>query len=438
MNIGMCIEVAINFVQQLLFIGFLYLFFDKDKNKLKNILSFWITVFLLFTVSNYFTFCGLTFNHLDSIIVLLTMYIYTIFYLKGEWYLKVMMPIVSFGINILISYLNLWVMVHLGNKPFVEALTFSTSFRYLYIVISNLIYAVALMILLRIGKKQIHVSSIPEIISFLLIAVIIYVASLSDMILYEVSDFNVAILPYVIIICLSVFLLTGMFWYLLLKVSKDSKLRTDLLLSKQREEMYKNSVLSTNEQIEKISKIKHDMRNHTMTVSSLISNGEYERAKILCDSVCEKLSVPALSHCENPVLNAILNVEKEKAFRHKVSFNCAIADNLFFVEDSDIVSIIGNMCDNAIEYLSEIEQDERNINLTISVYKDYYYITCNNTITSSVLMNNPEMNTTKNDVTLHGKGIQILRDVAEKYNGQILLKEYAEEISVSVIIRKTN
>ena len=108
------------------------------------------------------------------------------------------------------------------------------------------------------------------------------------------------------------------------------------------------------------------------------------------------------------------------------------------MEDSDIVSIIGNMCDNAIEYLSEIEQDERNINLTISVYKDYYYITCNNTITSSVLMNNPEMNTTKNDVTLHGKGIQILRDVAEKYNGQILLKEYAEEISVSVIIRKTN
>lgn len=436
MNIGIFIEVAVNFIQQLLFIGFLYLFFDKGENKRNNILAFSVTLFVLFTVCNYFTFRGLTFNHLDSIIVTSILLLYSVLFCKGAIYLRILMPIIVFGLNTLISYLNLGVMVHFGDKPFVEALTFSTSFRYLYIITTNLIFMVVLLVLLRIGKKKIQVSNISEVISFLLIAVIIYVASLSDMILYEVSDFNESILPYVVVICVSIFALTGMFWYLLLKVSKDSKLKTDLLLSRQREEMYKNSVLNTNEQIEKLSKVKHDMKNHNMAVSSLILNGEYERARVLCESVSMKLNVPALTHSENPVINAILNVEKDKAFQNDINFSCTINDTLSFVEDSDIVSIIGNLCDNAIEYLVGIEEDKRKMNLTVSLYKGYYYITCKNTIVSPVLKNNPQMNTTKDDITLHGKGVKILKDIAEKYNGELLVKEYENELTISVIVRK--
>ena len=438
MNIGICIEVVINLVQQLLIIGFLYLFFEKDENRMKNALAFSVVVFTLFTMANYFTFRGLTFNHLDSLITIAIMLLYSLLFLKGDLYLRILMPIIALGINILVAYLNLGIMVYFSSMSFVEALTFSTSFRYLYIITTNLIYAVALLVLLRIGKKKIQVSSIPEIISFLLIAVIIYVAALSDMILYEVSDFNEKILPYVVIICVSIFALTGIFWYLLLKVSKDSKLKTDLLLSKQREEMYKTSVLSTNEQIEKLSKVKHDMKNHTMTISSLISNGEYERAQKLCESVSDKLDVVSLSHSGNPVLNAILNVEKEKASDYDIVFNCTVSDELSFVEDADIVSIIGNLCDNAIEYLSGVEKDQRNLSLNISMYIDYYYITCKNTIMCSILSDNPQMNTTKKDVSLHGKGIRILRDIAEKYDGEVLIKEYEEELSVSVIIRYEN
>ena len=438
MNIGICIEVAINFVQQLMFIGFLYLFFEKSENKLKNILSFWITVFTLFTLCNYFTFRGLTFNHADSIIAITIILIYSIFFLKGSLYLRILMPIIIFGLNILIANLNLAVMVRLGNMPFVEALTFSTSFRYLYIIISNLIYLIVLLVLLRTGKKKIQMSNIAEIISFLLIAIIVYVAALSDTILYQISGFNKDIFPYVVAICVSIFALTGMFWYLLLKISKDSKLKTDLLLSKQREEMYKNSVLSTNEHIEKLAKVKHDIKNNTMTISHLISSGELESAKELCDSISKKLSTPTLSYCDNPVLNAILNVEIEKATENAINLNYVISDTLSFVEDSDIVSVIGNLCDNAIEYLSDIDTDKRNMNITISAYKGYHYITCTNTIIASVLGTNPELNSTKDDITLHGKGIKILRDVAQKYNGEILVKEYEKELSISVIIRNKN
>ena len=120
---------------------------------------------------------------------------------------------------------------------------------------------------------------------------------------------------------------------------------------------------------------------------------------------------------------------------HSISFSRKIIQQQQF---SDIVSIIGNLCDNAIEYLAGIDQNKRRLELTVSGYKGYYYITCKNTILFSILKNNPEMNTTKDDVALHGKGIKILRDIAERYNGELLITEHKEELSLSVIMRNQN
>lgn len=435
MNLGIIVEVSVNFIQQFMFIGFLYLFFDKETNKVKNVLAFWITVIFLFTVCNYFTFHELTFNHLDSIIGISVMLIYTLVFLKGALYLRVIIPFVVFGVNIAISYLNLHVMAYFGNIPFVDALTFSTAFRYLYVATTNLFFMVTLLVLLRIGKKNIQISDIPEILSFLFISIIIYVAALSDMILYEVSGFNTAVLPYVVIICLSIFVLTGMFWYLLLKISRDNKLKTDLLLSKQREEMYKNSVLSTNEYIEKVSRMKHDMKNNAMAINCLIAEGEYEKAKAICDSLSTKLNVPNMSYCENPVLNAIINVEIDKALHNNIDFSYTITENLSFVDDVDIVSVIGNICDNAIEYLLNVDTEKKHLTLEVSSYKDYSYVTCKNNIISSILKDNPEMKSTKAKSDLHGKGMNILREIAQKYGGDLLVKECKGELTVSAIFQ---
>ena len=42
--------------------------------------------------------------------------------------------------------------------------------------------------------------------------------------------------------------------------------------------------------------------------------------------------------------------------------------------------------------------------------------------------------TTKGNKTLHGKGIGILRNLAEKYGGELLFNEDSNQITVSVIM----
>ena len=48
------------------------------------------------------------------------------------------------------------------------------------------------------------------------------------------------------------------------------------------------------------------------------------------------------------------------------------------------------------------------------------------------------MRSTKDDSTLHGKGIKILHSVSEKYGGEVLVKEEQGKLSVSVIVLNKN
>ena len=108
MTVGLVVEIAVNLVQQLLFIGFLYLFFDKSENKVKNIAAFTSAVLILFMMENYFTFNEMTFNHLDSIIIVIVMLLYSIVFLKGKLYLRIIMPLIAFGLNMIISFVTLF------------------------------------------------------------------------------------------------------------------------------------------------------------------------------------------------------------------------------------------------------------------------------------------------------------------------------------------
>lgn len=436
MSFGIYVDVAINLVQQLLFVGFLNLFFERSKSKFKSVMSFVVTVILLFSVNTLFELYYPKQKYFEIIITTVLLLIYTICFLKGSVYMRAIVPVFIIGLNIVLANLSRNIMMHVTDMSFVSVADSPDTFRYLYIIILNVAFGLMMLNFIYFGKRKIELSDISQIVVFILLAVVIYAAALSDLLLYEVSDFDAEILPYVIIICISVFALSGMYWFLLMKVSRDKRLKAELLLSTQREEMYKNSVMNTNVQIEKLSKVKHDMKNQLMSVSTLIANGEYERASMLCEAVHEKLSVPALSYSKNPVLNAIINVVAEKASHNNVEFRYEINHTLSFVDDCDIVSLVGNLCDNAVDYLSTIEESKRRMNLTISSYKGYCYIICKNTIEDSVLSVNPKLDTTKKSNSNHGHGMKILSDVSKKYGGEVLIKEKDNEISVSVIVRK--
>lgn len=270
MTVGLVVEIAFNLVQQLLFIGFLYLFFEKGENKVKNIAAFTAAVLILFTMANYFTFNEMTFNHMDAVITIVVMLIYSVFFLKGELYLRIIMPLVSFGLNMIISFVALFLMGSITGKTLEESVTFSTAFRYIYLVVVQTTYIFILWFILRLRKKNITLSNRYDIFAFIVIPVLCMTAMYTDVFIYQIVNFDSHILVLIIINLFVMIVVSVLVWFLLIRISNDNQVKTDLLLSRQREEMYRESVIGTGEQISRMSEIKHDMKNNLKSIYRLI------------------------------------------------------------------------------------------------------------------------------------------------------------------------
>lgn len=444
MNVALAVEICVDFFQNFVDIAFLYLFFEKSGNKLKNALGFWSTVALSTAIEIFNTFNDMAEGHADFHLgLLLAAYLirmlYVLFFLKGKLYLKLLMVLATAALYMLVD--TALATLAFSNPDLADFIQFSSFNRYNLMIVENVVYTGVLAVILLTGKQKIRLPKVFDKITAIVITALVCLSLFAAELLFVSLSFNGSdsVILYTVIIILSLVVLSVLFWVLLFKISKANEVHTELLLGKQREELYKTSVAAANAQIEAIAEMKHDMKNSVMSVGSLIAGGEYEKARALCDSVNEKLTAAFTpAHTANPVLNAILNVETEKAATRAIDFSVDIQDDLSFVSDSDLISIIGNLCDNAIEYLSAIPESQRRMRLEIKVHRGYYCITCKNTILESVLETNPDLNSTKDDAAFHGKGIKLLKQTAEKYQGEFVCSEENDQFIISAIIRNSN
>ncbi len=93
MNVGLVLEITANMIEQVILIGFLYLFFDKPESKVKRIIPLCAAVCLLSAASIYFTFNEMTFHFLYYIFAMIVMVLYAVLFLKGKLYLRIIIPI---------------------------------------------------------------------------------------------------------------------------------------------------------------------------------------------------------------------------------------------------------------------------------------------------------------------------------------------------------
>ncbi len=181
------------------------------------------------------------------------------------------------------------------------------------------------------------------------------------------------------------------------------------------------------------------MKNNLLCIDNLISNKKYQDAQKICGEVSKNLkAIYTPIDTKNPLLNAVINVEQEKAVALNINFSIQIADEMIeFSENSDIVSIIGNMCDNAIEYLIKIDKINRKMWLKIYIHGNHYIVDCVNKVEKSILNENPNLLTSKTNEN-HGKGIDILKSVAKKYDGEVNFFEKDGYFHSMIILKKQN
>lgn len=429
-------EIIVNLLQSIYFVGFFLLFLGGKFSTRKNIILLSIFIALNFAVLTYFTYNHPNIVMLDMFIGIILFEIYCITCLKGELAIKLILPFIVSLINTIISYGFVYSSPIIAGVTFEELITKSSLFRYLFVILANLSTMVVLFIMWRTKAKAYSLKKVSNVIAFVAIPLLAMMILYITMYVMILTNFQSNIIILLSIICVSMIVIAGIVWFMIARINKDNEIKTKLLLSEQKANLYKQNIISSNSQIETIKLLKHDMKNNISCIDALIEEENYDEAHNICHSLTNKYtSIGTIVNTENYLLNAVLNVEIEKAKSYEIPVKISITNDLkMFKNSSDIISLIGNILDNAISYLSKNKVKNNEINFSTGYEGSYSIIKCRNNILDSVLFNNPSLKTDKKDKDNHGKGITIINSIAHKYNGDVIIKERNKEFVITVIL----
>ena len=162
----------------------------------------------------------------------------------------------------------------------------------------------------------------------------------------------------------------------------------------------------------------HDFRAHLNILNQLMKNQEYSAAEEYLEKITEQQTDRLfLVNTHHPILDALFNTKAAEATQKKISIDFEVNDlsNLPF-DASDIVVLLSNLLDNAIEACQRYDKGDKTIHVMAVAQQDFF-ISVRNT-SEPVTIINSSIPTTKPEPQLHGFGLANIRLILEKYSGE--------------------
>lgn len=162
------------------------------------------------------------------------------------------------------------------------------------------------------------------------------------------------------------------------------------------------------EEKDEFRKLKHDFSNLLSTTSGFIEIGKPEKALEIINSTQNDIQeISGVPVCSNETVNTILFIKQQQAEKLNIKFEININETAFLkIDDYSICRIMHNMIDNAINATSQT--DKKSINIEIEINDDNFFIICVNPFDKTYRKTKSEG---------HGYGINIIKEIAKKYNG---------------------
>ena len=170
---------------------------------------------------------------------------------------------------------------------------------------------------------------------------------------------------------------------------------------------------------EELEKLRHDIKNHFFYLDTLLKKKKYKEANKYIDEYLSKSDEVLNSFsCSNQKINAIINLELTKAKVKGIKMDVkAVVPPMLPFQDSDLVSLITNMIDNALENYDDPTGETK---IVVRMYKqnDYIRFFVSNPINKDDT-NDKLLLTTRKAGRGHGYGTKIIKNIVKEYSGVV-------------------
>lgn len=192
--------------------------------------------------------------------------------------------------------------------------------------------------------------------------------------------------------------------------------------------------------IASVSSLRHDYINHIQVLHGFLHIGEVDQATKYVDSLSKDIqTIESIKlNLDHPGLAILLQTKKLTCQNQQIDIQITVDDNPFDnIKTIDLINILSNIIDNAIEATMELPEELRKI--IVSCKADELYYTFSITNAGRKL---PDVNqifkqgySTKKveKGRVRGQGLFIVKETINKYNGTITLDTINEKETIAIV-----
>lgn len=162
----------------------------------------------------------------------------------------------------------------------------------------------------------------------------------------------------------------------------------------------------------------HDLKNQYLVIKSYLRQKEYGKAEEYMEGIQNFKQVEIVTYTENEILDLVLSHKINVARRQGINVSITAEPILLPLTDQEIVALIANILDNAIEACQKVKVNKW-IDIIIRQVKDISFIKISNTYLEEPQINDNVFMSTKKEQNLHGIGLNSIKSTVKKYSGEI-------------------
>jgi len=226
---------------------------------------------------------------------------------------------------------------------------------------------------------------------------------------------------------------TLIFFFFYDTVSKTIESNIQSALLSQEKEYYYSQCQLMQESAEQVKSLRHDMKAHLAALRDF-SAGNKEAVEYINRLLSGINNSEIYSDTGNIGFDSVINYKLKNVLEDGIKLDIKIfIPPALNVEVADIVTILGNLLDNALNAV--VKTEDKMIRLNVSFDKGALFINIENTFDGAVkYAEDKKTIITLRDGGAHGHGLKNIRKSVEKYNGHMEINHDKNIFSVGIML----
>ena len=188
---------------------------------------------------------------------------------------------------------------------------------------------------------------------------------------------------------------------------------------------------------ESIRSLRHDLKNHAITLRLLLGEGNIEEAIKYLGAFQEQAAAPANVYCTgNDLLDGLLRQKLSSGVEHGVDVAVSLDFRQGgFIAPFDLCVLMGNVLDNAVEACLKVDSpDKRFIEVSGGCSANCLLVRVKNSCAAQTAFAGGLPRSTKADKTIHGFGLRNTKRVLEHYHGNLTVAKEGDSCFIVTML----